>query len=121
MQAGELAFPAQLIFHIDQFNNKNKRRVRWYRAAATWPIGDSGRNHKDRLVADMHPAYTLVPTFDDASFAEQKLERRATVTRTVKFRAVGQRSRVMDDDRLPDLWLDACAFLGNEISAPTAF
>ena len=71
----------RLIFHIDQFDNKNKRRIGRNNATGTsCAVPKRRRNNEYCLVADMELTDALVPAFDNASGAEREFERLAAVT-----------------------------------------
>src|ERR1700730_5900544 len=58
-------------------------------AGAAGAVAELGRNDEGALAADLHRADALIPTADDLTLADDKLERLAAVERAVELLALG--------------------------------
>src|ERR1700730_18426863 len=76
--------------HRQQFDLEDQRGVGGDGAAgAAGAVAEVGRDDEGALAADLHRADALIPTADDLTLANGKLERLAAVERAVELLALG--------------------------------
>src|SRR6266700_1391793 len=79
-----------LALHVEQFDVEDQRGIRRDDAArAARAIAELGRDDEGALAADLHGGDALIPTADDLTLADGKLERLTAVERTVELLALG--------------------------------
>src|SRR6516164_8162079 len=74
------------LFHVDQLDIENQRRVRRDDAArAPCAVAHLRRDDQGALPSDAHAGYALVPALDDAALADHESKRRVAIQGAIEF------------------------------------
>src|SRR5262249_61231923 len=64
------------LFHVEQLDVEDERRVRWnHTAGAARAVAERRRDHERPLAADLHAGEPLIPALNHLSAAQTELKR----------------------------------------------
>lgn len=86
---------SSLSVYREQLNIKEERRVRGDAWSPIRAVTEIGWNYQSSLSTWLHRPYTFVPSLDNLSDTNRKIERLVTVNRAVELRSITQSARVM--------------------------